>query len=1356
MGFCYPGRCFRRDCDESMEMAVEHRPGGSRAAGLLASVLGALWLFPIPEYAADGVVRLPVIDKQDIRFVALSAGGQTLEGWVRGIAQDNQGFMWFATDDGLYEYDGYTFTPYLHDPGNPNSLSSNVLNTIYKDRSGILWIGTFFTGVDRLDPARGTFTHYRHQPGVESSLSDDRVRAVYQDRSGTLWFGTGAGGLNRLDPSSGKFTHYRHNAADRASLTDDVINVVYEDRYDNLWVGTAHGLNKLDRATGRSSPFLYDPRNPHSIGSDSVSGIREDTSGILWVTSLHGDGLSALDPSTQEFTRYSFLAERPGGENVSGVVSLHADADGSLWLGTVNGGLLRLDLKRREFARYTNNPVNPLSLCGNGVGPILEDAEGVIWISTRNGACRFPRKSPGFVRYQQEVNSSPDLRGREIQSAWSDRQGYLWIGTTSGLQMLDRETGRYRLYQHDANDRHSITNAPVFAYAQDRPDRIWFGTYGAGLNRFDRATGRFTGYRHDLNNPDSLSSDRILCLLIDHDGVLWVGTENAGLNRFDPGTGRFKNYRHDAGEPHSLAEVGVQTLFEDRAGILWAGSGGWLERFDRKSEGFTGYHSDPKDPGSLSNAQVETIYEDRRGTLWIGTRAGLNRMQPSGTFTKFTEKDGLLDPFVKAILEDRHGDLWLATHSGVSHFSPQTGQFRSYFESDGLLSNNLYLMGNEAGQTPSGEMVFGSSKGLTVFDPDRLSPNSYVPPVVLTDFLLFNKPVHPDANSPLQKPISATSALTLSHNQSIFTLEFAALSYVDPEKNRYRFRMEGLEKEWNEVDSKRRLATYTNLAPAKYVFRVQGSNNDQVWNDAGVRLAITVLPPWWGTWYFRSALVLFTVGLLFMAHRIRMRGLRLTAARLERQVAERTRELMAAKDVAEAANRAKSSFLSHMSHELRTPLNAILGFANLLREDAASERQRADLDIIHRSGEHLLGLIDDVLDVARIETGRETVEIASCDLIRLIHDVTDMIRVRASEKNLELLLVQSPGFPQAVATDAAKLRQMLINLLGNAVKSTERGSVTLRLDAQRTADPVQVLLSFEVEDTGIGIAREDQKRIFEPFVQVGRTRQKGTGLGLAITRQFADMLGGTIQVTSAPGKGSLFRLEVPAKCEQSMPGPAGVEREYILDAGQPEYRILVVDDSPENRQLLQRLLVKAGFQVRIGEDGAQAVEAFQSWRPQFIWMDLRMPEVDGAEAARRIRALNGGSEVKIAAVTASEHTHAAVGMDDLVHKPYRSNEIFECMARHLNVRYRAEAVVLAPAVVSPATLRPETLAKLPDDLLADLKNAVVSLDVKRITAVITRVSERDAVLASALAFHADRSAFTKIWEVLKDCKSVQS
>lgn len=478
---------------------------------------------------------------------------------------------------------------------------------------------------------------------------------------------------------------------------------------------------------------------------------------------------------------------------------------------------------------------------------------------------------------------------------------------------------------------------------------------------------------------------------------------------------------------------------------------------------------------------------------------------------------------------------------------------------------------------------------------------------------------------------------------------------------------------------------------------------------------------------------------------------------LEELVKQRTEEMVVARDQAVAANRGKSAFLANMSHELRTPLNAILGFASLIRDDLGlSEEHRKDLDIVSRSGEHLLHLINDVLEVAKIESGHRGLEINACDLNTLVHEVVDMIGVRAEAKNLTLHTVECAGFPGYIRTDDAKVRQVLINLLANAVQYTNRGSITLRMDARYEEPAGEVSLIFDIEDTGIGIAAEDRERIFEPFVQAGKPgAPQGTGLGLTITRQFIMQLGGSIAVDSIPGKGSRFRVVIPATLAGQYDGKGATHREprYRLQAGQPEYRVLVVEDEAENRHLMERQLRSAGFRVRAVENGAQGIVMFRSWRPDFIWMDLRMPIMGGVEAAGHIRAMNGGREVKIAAVTAiasdSEREEVlAAGLDDFVRKPYRADELFGCMARHLGVRYDLRRGQPASAETAPAAVSPEDVAALPDEVREELKNSVIALDVKRIGSVIQRISERDARLAATLAAHADRLTYTVILDAL--------
>jgi signal transduction histidine kinase/CheY-like chemotaxis protein len=521
--------------------------------------------------------------------------------------------------------------------------------------------------------------------------------------------------------------------------------------------------------------------------------------------------------------------------------------------------------------------------------------------------------------------------------------------------------------------------------------------------------------------------------------------------------------------------------------------------------------------------------------------------------------------------------------------------------------------------------------------------------------------------------------MQLSPAQDTFTIGFAALSYANPARTRYRFKLENHEGQWVEADSEHRFARYTSLPPGRYLFRVQASMDGHTWGRNEASLHLILAPPWWNTPWSKAAALLAIAALIFGAHQSRVKLLERKKRRLEKLVEQRTVELVEARDQAQAANRAKGAFLAHMSHELRNPLSSILGLSNLLRETGASDEHRGYLDLIDRSSDHLLALIDDVLDVAKIEAGKHEVIAAPCDLAALAHEVTEIMRVKAESKRLSLVSLPDPGLHPYVLTDAPKLRQVLVNLMSNAIKFTDSGVVALRVSTIGPDDAGGLKLRFEVEDSGVGIAADEQARIFEPFVQVGRPGgQKGTGLGLTITRQFVEMMGGSIVLESVAGRGSRFTVEVPSKVaaesEVLRTGSVAGSR-FVLEPGQPECRVLIVEDDPENGMIMEQMLHRAGFTVRLTRSGAAGIEEFREWRPHFIWMDMRMPEMSGTDAARRIRELPGGLKVKIAAMTASAFASEreevlAAGMDDFVRKPYHSDKVFDCMVRQLGVRFR--------------------------------------------------------------------------------------
>jgi len=1013
-----------------------------------------------------------------IRFDHLSVEQGLSSNGITGIVQDNRGFMWFSANDGLNRYDGYDFKVYRHDPEDPGSLSDNFIRILYKDRTGDLWIGTLSGGLNRFDRETEKFIRYQHDPQDPHSLSHDEIRSIYEDETGTLWIGTNGGGLNRFDRNTGQFIHYRYDSEDPLSLGHDVIFGMYEDRAGVLWIGTAGGLNRFDRDTETFRRYQHNPDNPNSLSSDRVRAMYEDQEDRFWIATL-GGGLDRFDREAETFQHYQHNPDDPTSLSDNFIITIYEDGAGVLWIGTTTG-VDRFDRDTGTFAHSLHDSADPNSLSSNVVLIIYEDRSGIVWIGTDGGGVnRFDREKKMFTHYQHDSADLNSLSHNDVLTMYEDRTGALWICTNGGgLDKFDRETGTFTHYQHDPDNSNSLSHNMVYAVLEDRMGMIWIGTFGGGLDKFDPETELFTHYRHDPNDPQSLSNDMITSIYEDQSGILWVGTWNGGLNQFDPQSSRgetetFKRYQHDPADSSSLSDNFVISIYEDRTGVLWIGTfASGLNRFDPRSswgetETFRRYQNDPDNSNSLSHDGVYAVYENPTGVLWVATGGGLNKLILSKAegegpnrqieqFIHYRKNDGLPSDGLCGILEDQQGNLWLSTNQGLSKFNPQMETFRNYDVSDGLQSNQFNILAY--GKSRNGEMFFGGPNGFNAFYPEQITDNPHIPPIVITNFQLANKPFSIDKDSVLQKSIVETNRLILSYQDRVFSFEFAALNYRVPEKNRYKYTLEGFEDEWNEVDSTRRYVTYTNLDPGDYVFRVIGSNNDGVWNEEGISVEIIITPPFWATWWFRGMIAVLVVGFAVGGHRWRVRAIERQRRQLEIQVTERTQELatsneqltvakekaLEAKKATEVANQAKSTFLANMSHELRTPLNAVLGFSQLMERDPTiTPKHREYLGIINSSGDHLLELINDVLELSKIEAGQSSLVTTSVDLYQTLESLEAMMRIRAEKKGLELIFERTPDVPQYIKTDERKLRQILINLLGNAVKFTEEGKVSL-------------------------------------------------------------------------------------------------------------------------------------------------------------------------------------------------------------------------------------------------------------------------------------------------------------------------
>jgi len=808
-------------------------------------------------YVDPRTITLPVVDGKGIRFTRLSTDEGLSQTRVLQIVQDDQGFMWFGSQYGINRYDGYKFKVFKHEPGRTNSLSGVFISSLFKDRSGSLWVGCD-EFLDKFDPVTETFTHYRiDTEGAQGETVP--VTHINQDHTGMLWLST-LRGLFRFDPSTGQTIRYRHDPNNPFSLRSDEVKQSGEDRTGTFWVGTSEGLDALDRDTGKVT--LHVPLREHR-----EMLFYEDRSGVFWIVHVTGGGLEVFDRKTNTLTHYSFLEGHVSDALPTGVMAMLEDREGTLWFATLGNGLLKFDREGQKFIRYRHDPTNPDSLGEDDVAALFQDREGNIWAGLHMMApTRFATRPPLFEKFKNEPGNPNSMRGTMVNSIYEDRQGFLWIGSTDALNHVDRNTGQYTFYWPAGP---GVRPRPT-SIIEDRPGFLWIGTGGLGLTRYDPKTGTFKKFRHSPTDPFSLSSDHVAQLLIDDAGRLWAATFD-GLDRFDPATSHFTVYKLDPQIP--ALDLGVK---EDPQGTLWIGThSSGLQRFDPAIERFTAsYKHDANDPTSLSNNRVNSVHFDHSETMWVGTQDGLDRFDTkTGRFKTYYEEDGLSGNVVSCILEDERGNLWMSTNNGLSVFDPSKQTFKNYSAADGLPGADLTGWG-ACFKSPSGEMFFGGFDGGVAFYPDKVVDSSYVPPVVLTDFRLFDRPATVGTGSPLSKSIGYTSALSLSHDQNIFSLEFSALSYFNSPTNRYRYKLDGLDHQWHEVGSDQRLVTYTTLPAGRYTFRVQGATSRGAWNEPGLELAVKILPSWWNTWWFRALCAAAFLGVLWVLYQVRIQQMR--------------------------------------------------------------------------------------------------------------------------------------------------------------------------------------------------------------------------------------------------------------------------------------------------------------------------------------------------------------------------------------------------------------------------------------------------------------------------------------------------
>lgn len=796
-----------------------------------------------------------LIDIKDIRFDRISVQHGLSQSAVTCMIQDVQGFMWFGTQDGLNRYDGYKFTVYKKNPGIIHSLSNNFITCLYEDREKFIWAGTSGGGLNRYDRRTDRFVNYIHQENDPSSISFNQIRSIKEDSKGNFWVGTSTGGLNRFLLNENEFIHYHCNPEDPDCIKSNSIRCIFEDSKNNLWFGTwGEGLKLFDHT---SEKFIdYKNYSSDEPNANRINSIYEDSSGNIWLATnlgLHklnkeaktytefrkddGNGLSdnlvsavfeyepgifligtrtgglnLFNQANEKFTSVQYSEKRSDGLSNNSIMQIFECSSGIIWIATQGGGLNKFSRNQKKIIHICQNDDKDNQLKSNKVFALHEDKDGIIWIGTNDeGIFRFDRKNNLISRYPE---SGKSLSDRNISFIGESKDGNLMIGTQlGGLNIINQSEQTIFVYRNETGNHGSLSHNYVTSVIEDG-NNLWVSTYGGGLNKIDLKENSITHFKHEPENDASLGSNRIRTMLKSSDGNYWLGLDTGGLNRFIPGEERFIRYKHVPEKNESISGNDVLVLFEDSNRRLWAGtSGDGVNRFDIEKE----------------------------------------------SFKRFRMSDGLPNETVYGILEDDSGNLWMSTNNGISRFNPLNNTFRNYDERDGYQGNEFnqgaYL------KLRSGELAFGGLNGLNIFQPENICDNEHVPEIVLTGFQIFNKDAGiPGDNTPLKETIYITEEINLTYRESVFSFEFSALDFTMPEKNMYAFKMDGFDKDWN-FSGWRRFATYTNLDPGKYVFRVIGSNNDGVWNKKGRSVKINISPPFWKTVWFKGLSALTLAGI---------------------------------------------------------------------------------------------------------------------------------------------------------------------------------------------------------------------------------------------------------------------------------------------------------------------------------------------------------------------------------------------------------------------------------------------------------------------------------------------------------------
>lgn len=1215
---------------------------------------------------------------------------------INAVLQDKLGFLWFATDDGLNRFDGYEFKIYRNDPNDSVSITSNDIWSLLEDTDGNIWVGTKTGELNRYNFKSDNFSSWNIDSNDEE---ENGITSIFRDRNKNLWIGTYRNGLYLFNPANNSFRNWKYNHEDINSLSNNFITEIIQDYNGNLWISTYNGLNKFNpRISDKTfTKLYYQPDNTESINNNLVWSIKHSQifNNEIWICTANGLSRINIDDNTIRRITLPVEKDLPFGNSISSVHEDILDDEKILWLGSY-GGLIKYNLRTGKTERYVSNETQSGQLVSNQINELFKDRSGVFWIITENGISSWSSKTAKFNSLYisgQNLEALAGLNKKNINAFQKSDDGRLWIGTSDGLYSASFFNNKTDIKKHSA-----FNSKNIWSLKMGSNNTMWVGTYGQGLFRFDLLTEK--AFPVEIKSPTFQTNayNYVKSLFEDEEQNIWIGFWGGGLCRLK--NVNYEIWINENNNKNSLSHNDVWSIHQDKSGRLWIGTNGGGLNLVEKSIPLKFHRLSRKTEigKSLSSNVIYSIVEsvhnksDGETVLWIGTSAGLNKVTVSNSYKDYRElisninikhyttRDGLPENIIKTVIEDSDGNLWISTNSGLSRFSPETNTFSNYTSTDGI--KNIEFNSGAATRLRNGLVFFGGTSGVDHFYEKNITQSDYVPPIVFTDFLIFNKKVNIGSDTPLPVNISAAEKIILPYSQNVFSFQFAALDYNSPNSIEYAYLIEGFDNDW--IQSKNnRTATYTNLNPGNYTFKVKATNSDGFWVEVPASISLTIDSPWWRTYWAYAAYALIIIAGLYL-----IRKTELNRSRLRNELKVRELEAIKLKEI----EKIKSRFFANLSHEFRTPLMLIKGPAEQLAQRNRNEGEE-QIKLIQRNTEKLQNLIDQLLELTQLEAGSLLLKATKENVILFAKGIFYSFESLAKQKNIALVFNSKPEKIYAWL-DGDKFEKILNNILSNAFKFTpDGGKISLNINEHNSKSGDYVLLT--VSDTGIGIPEDKLNKVFDRFYQVDDSSRRaygGSGIGLALVKELIDLHKWDITVESEPGKGTQFSIKIPPGdshlnenqkvfADSELPNAVdgrssteilqaveikgtekiNAERTQTLEQQNSGSTILIVEDSEDVRIYLTGLL-KENYNILLAENGERGLSVALDKLPDLIISDVMMPEMDGMEFCKRIKSDWKTSHIPVILLTAKASFESKIegletGADEYITKPFSFREL---------------------------------------------------------------------------------------------------